>query len=210
MCVARFPSFCLPPGERLVFLQMKGLPNMGMVNRLTTTTWPYHLDTIDGSRAPQSKMERGSVLRKVGALTADNLQVRAASGKNAHQRADSLAVALLAFETDFYPIALLGAVRAKQNQRSPIARNRQVGVAVVIEVGDRQSASVERTVELWCDGGENILVLRAIVVEQEGLLRNQQLMIRSVFERIAIDYSQIQEAVIVIIEESTAPSDHRQ
>jgi hypothetical protein len=130
---------------------VKALPNMRMVNGLATAIWPGHLDTIDGSRAPQSKMEWGGVLREVGALTADNLYVRAASGKHTYKCADSLAVAFLAFETDFNPIALLGAVGAEQDQGSPIARNRQVGVAVVIEVGHSQSASVERTVELRGD-----------------------------------------------------------
>ena len=89
---------------------MKPLANPWMLDRLPAAAWPMHLDAIDRRHAAQAKMKRGGVLRKVGTLTADGLQITPAARPNAHECADPLPVAFLAFQRDFDPVARFCAV----------------------------------------------------------------------------------------------------
>lgn len=152
----------------LILFQAEMLTKTRMIGCLSSCTWPTHLDPISRRCATQAKMKRRGVRRKIGTLAAHRLQIAPAARPDTHESADSLPVAFLAFERNFDPVSSFRAVGTQQNQWPTVAGNGQIHVAVIIEVGRSQSACVERAVKVRCNTRQNVLVSRAIAMEQKG------------------------------------------
>ena len=83
------------------------------------------------------------MLGKVGALTAHRLQPGLSAGVDTHERPDPLPVAPRAFESHLDPVPVLGSVGPQQDQRPAVAGDRQVQVAIVVEIGNGNAAAIE-------------------------------------------------------------------
>jgi hypothetical protein len=148
------------------------------------------------------------VIGEVAAARTHILRLRHGTGGDPHAGSQGIPVAPAAGQRQADPVAAMGGVVAEQTCRLVVAREKDIGIAVVVIIPERGSPRHltlgEEAAALPGDIGEQPVSLVAEELARLRVAKSSALLIGVVIH-MAIRDEQIQEAVQVQVHEAAAP-----
>ncbi len=131
------------------FFDQVELVRIEIAKQLFLSAGPAYFDGVNVGRFAEAKICAEIALRKIAAATGDFTDLRDATGKNADTRAHGVAVAFAANEFQVQEMIAVAAHVAQQKRGVSVVPDNQFHKAVVVEIGEGDTASDVRGLKSW-------------------------------------------------------------